>query len=63
MIDYHSHRDGILLSAQHSHKFQNIDWRTENRIDNVLNEDFTDLEEDYRFYIEGHDFQGRPGKK
>jgi hypothetical protein len=37
-----------------------IRWREENNIDTILEKDFTDLDEEYRGYIEGCDLEGRP---
>jgi len=38
----------------------NLKWREENSIDNVLNEDFSDLERDYPYTTDTQDKTGRP---
>lgn len=37
-----------------------IKWREENDIDNILDEDFSDFDNEYRSYLEGCDKDGRP---
>jgi hypothetical protein len=32
-------------------------------MDTILSEDFSDVEDDYKFWLEGYDRQGRPGKQ
>ncbi len=43
-----------------SSKFQNLAWRKENDIDNILNESWTDLDTEFKFLIDGCDHEGRP---
>lgn len=40
---------------------QNLDWRKKNGMDSILDEDFSDMESDYKYFIDGFDYQGRPG--
>jgi len=37
-----------------------LKWRKDNKIDNILNEDWSDLEQSYRYYLEGRDTEGKP---
>lgn len=39
-----------------------IAWRKENKMDTILIEDFSDIENEYPFYLDGVDKQGRPSK-
>jgi len=37
-------------------------WRGENSIDKIFEEDFYYYEDQFPFYFDGVDFEGRPGK-
>ncbi|ODN03993.1 SEC14-like protein 2 [Orchesella cincta] len=39
---------------------ENLKWRKENRMDNILNEDFSELDRDYPFQIQYEDKEGKP---
>lgn len=39
---------------------QNVKWREENNIDNILEEDWSDFDKDYRISVEGCDKSSRP---
>lgn len=42
---------------------QNLKWRKDNNIDNILLEDFSDLDADLRGFMEGCDKEGHPSKQ
>ncbi|OXA60945.1 Phosphatidylinositol/phosphatidylcholine transfer protein SFH9 [Folsomia candida] len=52
--------DLILTSTQKERLDKNIAWRKENRMDKILEEDWSDLNDEYKFVIEGCDYEGRP---
>ncbi|OXA39683.1 Patellin-4 [Folsomia candida] len=39
----------------------NFIWRDENKIDSILDEDWTEFNKDYRVNVEGCDMEGKPG--
>ncbi|XP_035707355.1 SEC14-like protein 2 [Folsomia candida] len=39
---------------------QNVAWRKENQMDNVLKEDWSDFRKEYKYWIDGVDKEGRP---
>lgn len=41
---------------------QNLEWRKENDMENILNEDWSDFESNYPIELQGCDKEGRPGK-
>ncbi|OXA53320.1 SEC14-like protein 4 [Folsomia candida] len=48
------------LHAAESMLLKNLDWRKKNGMDSILDEDFSDMESDYKYFIDGFDYQGRP---
>jgi hypothetical protein len=40
---------------------KHLDWRKENNVDNILNEDFSYWMQQFPVYSDGKDFQGKPG--
>jgi len=48
------------LEAAEEMLLQNLEWRKENNMDDILNEDFSDFQGEYRYSIEGCDKEGRP---
>lgn len=41
--------------------FQNLKWREDNKMDTIHTEDWSDMEAEYPYHIEGFDKQGQPG--
>jgi len=39
---------------------KNLDWRATNRMDGILEEDWTDMANDFRYYIQSVDREGKP---
>jgi hypothetical protein len=44
-------------------RWQSIQWRQDNNIDNILEEDFSEILKDCPYNIEGHDMEYRPRKQ
>ncbi len=39
---------------------KNLRWRRSNNIDNIMLEDFSDMQADYPYTFNAHDLEGRP---
>lgn len=52
-------RNYNLQSAQDM-LFENLKWREQNKMSNILTEDFSDVSEEFPVTLDGHDKQGRP---
>jgi len=48
------------LKEAESMLMQNVAWRKENKMDEVLNEDWSDFRKKYKYWIDGVDKDGRP---
>lgn len=46
---------GVLL-------LENLRWRKDNKMDTILEEDWSKFEEKFPYFVEGCDKEGRPGK-
>lgn len=40
--------------------YQTLKWRADNKIDTILNEDFSNMREDFVIHTDSHDKKGRP---
>lgn len=40
----------------------NLKWREDNRMDSILEEDFSDFEEDFKYWIKAFSYDGKPSK-
>lgn len=40
---------------------KNVQWRKENKIDSILEEDWKYYDEEYRYFVEGCDKEGKRG--
>lgn len=45
----------------HVTKMKNIKWRTLNKMDTILQEDWSDMQEEYPYTLDTYDKEGKPG--
>jgi len=48
------------LSAASKMLEQSLQWRRENKMDSILQEDFSQLQKNYPYWVDGVDYHGRP---
>lgn len=59
---YHSIDSHFDVRRAEKRLMENLDWRERNKIDTITQEDWRDFQDDYKWYAEGCDKEGKPGQ-